>query len=114
MSSDAGESTSTDSDIGTSPSGTTLASPPSSPQQQQQIVFNNNDTHHRLNTSSSNYDNHQNTNNNNNNNNSKQIAIGPNNSIIRQHSYLNAVQLNDFKITHPQKSKFCCSLFEYN
>ena len=101
MSSDAGESTSTDSDIGTSPSGTTLASPPSSPQQQQ-ILFNN-DTHHRLNTSSSNYDNHQNINNNS--NNSKQIVIGPNNSIIRQHSYLNAVQLNDFKITHPHKSK---------
>ena len=38
MSSDAGETTSTDSDIGTSPSGTTIASPPSSPQQQVPIA----------------------------------------------------------------------------
>ncbi len=79
LSSDAGESTSTDSDIGTSPSGTTLASPPSSPQQ---LV---NTTRHKQNIQ-------------------KQQQSSLNNSIIRQHSYLNAVQFNDFKLNQPQKS----------
>jgi hypothetical protein len=80
MTSDVGETTSTDSDIGTSPSGTTLASPPSSPQQQQ----------------------------------NKSIQKFPNtlqpspstSSIIRHHSYLNAVQLNDFKLNQQMKSKY--------
>lgn len=101
MSSDAGESTSTDSDIGTSPSATTIASPPSSPQQQVP-PNNNNKNNQRLNPSHSNYDNNnQNLKMNYQNQNKAQ---GPNNSIIRQHSYLHAVQLNDFKIAHPKKN----------
>ncbi len=80
MSSDAGESTSTDSDIGTSPSGTTIASPPSSPQQQ---VAPNPQQQRAPSQSTS------------------KGQSGPNNSIIRQHSYLHAVQLNDFKIAQP-------------
>jgi len=85
MTSDVGETTSTDSDIGTSPSGTTLASPPSSPQQPQLKQ-------------------------------TKLIKLQPPplpppptpptqlNSVIRHHSYLNAVQLNDFKLNHQIKS----------
>ena len=116
MSSDTGgESTSTDSDIGTSPSGTTIASPPSSPQQPSSLILNLHN-HNRLN------------NNNINKNNPEQVSsslnsrptnfnekIDPNspfsnrgnnnlnNAIIRQHSYLNAVQLNDFKLNLTQK-----------
>ena len=99
LSSDAGETTSTDSDIGTSPSATTIASPPSSPQQ-----LNNTQN---LNTSQSNYDNTKSfTNYSTNNSNPSQAKNqGPNNSIIRQHSYLHAVQLNDFKIVQPQAQK---------
>lgn len=88
MSSDAGETTSTDSDIGTSPSGLTLASPPSSPQQPAQspnkLSYNtfyfNNPASFKSNTNET----------------SKPGSL--NYSVIRQHSYLNAVQLNDFKL----------------
>ncbi len=81
LSSDAGESTSTDSDIGTSPSATTIASPPSSPQQLlptsgQKASYAN----------------------------KPQQQANLNNSLIRQHSYLNAVQFNDFKLNQAQKS----------
>ena len=144
INSDAGETTSTDSDIGTSPSGTTLASPPSSPQQliqqqqqqQQQNqssyptinenlnVYNSNSTHNKYTNSTNKYDmpfnnpdliinsspissqsstaTLNNNNNNNNNNSNSRSSKNPNNnilnsSIVRQHSYLNAVQLNDYK-----------------
>ncbi|RNA44859.1 hypothetical protein BpHYR1_038192 [Brachionus plicatilis] len=99
LNSDAGETTSTDSDIGTSPSGITLASPPSSPQQPQQSpaknYYTNFDQSNRsnyspnINTPSLNYS-----------------------SIIRQHSYLNAVQLNDFKINKLMQSN--CLQLIYN
>lgn len=82
MTSDVGETTSTDSDIGTSPSGTTLASPPSSPQQSQLVKLN-----------------------------PKVQQQSPSQSIIRHHSYLNAVQLNDFKLNNQIKSNF--SFFYY-
>ena len=102
ISSDAGESTSTDSDIGTSPSATTIASPPSSPQQP--IPGNQHQQNQRLNASH--HSNNKSTTN---------QSQGPNNSIIRQHSYLHAVQLNDFKIAQPQqpqnKSKCSFTLF---
>lgn len=97
MSSDFDETTSTDSDIGTSPSGTTLASPQSSPlqyqHQQQQQLNSSNKSSSFLNSSNS-------TNN--------TPVSNPNNtslnsSIIRQHSYLNAVQLNDYKLNQQQK-----------
>lgn len=90
MTSDVGETTSTDSDIGTSPSGTTLASPPSSPQQQLQLQ----QQQKQLKS-----------------NNIQQTS--PTNAIIRHHSYLNAVQLNDFKLNNQIKSKyfFCCFNF---
>lgn len=90
LNSDAGETTSTDSDIGTSPSGITFASPPSSPQQNQQSSIKNysnfdqkniSNPSTKTNTSSLNYS-----------------------SIIRQNSYLNAVQLNDFKINKLKQS----------
>lgn len=86
LSSDAGETTSTDSDIGTSPSGTTIASPPSSPQQQAP-PDSTGPLRHTPSQS-----------------NSGKAQSGPNNSIIRQHSYLHAVQLNDFKIAQPNQA----------
>lgn len=92
MTSDVGETTSTDSDIGTSPSGTTLASPPSSPQQIQQQQ-------------------QQQPKSNKANNSIQQQQTSPStNSIIRHHSYLNAVQLNDFKLNN-LKSKFFVLFF---
>lgn len=138
INSDAGETTSTDSDIGTSPSGTTLASPPSSPQQliqqqQQQNptsyptinenvnVYNINSSHNKYTNSANHYDIPFNSsdiiinssplssqsstatlNNNNNTSNLRSSKNSNNNnslnsSIVRQHSYLNAVQLNDYK-----------------
>ena len=142
INSDAGETTSTDSDIGTSPSGTTLASPPSSPQQlfqqqQQQQQYPNlsenlnisNTTNFKYINNNTSYDtslNHKDIinssplssqsstttlNNNNNNslksNNSRSSTNrnsshnnNLNSSIVRQHSYLNAVQLNDYKQGH--------------
>ena len=140
MGSDAGETTSTDSDIGTSPSGTTLASPPSSPQQQQQqqqqqqtnqidnsnYYFNNNINSHKNNRyiNSNNFDLQQISNDSamsqsslnqqlnasiktpsksvNNANANNNIL---NNSIVRQHSYLNAVQLNDYKLLQQQQQQ---------
>jgi hypothetical protein len=83
LSSDAGESTSTDSDIGTSPSATTIASPPSSPQQLLPT------SGHQQRTSYAN---------------KPQQQANLNNSLIRQHSYLNAVQFNDYKLNQAHKS----------
>jgi hypothetical protein len=73
------ETISTDSDIGTSPSATTLAnSPPSSPQQAQSLLDSYELKQHS----------------------SKSL----NNAIVRQHSYLNAVQLSDYKQQQQQSS----------
>ena len=143
MNSDAGETTSTDSDIGTSPSGTTLASPPSSPQQllqQQQhqnysMYTNNQNNNNNNNNNSSNYDlpfneinssplssqsstatinNNNNVNNNPNSVKSNQSKTSMNkqansssltSSIVRQHSYLNAVQLNDYKQSYSSQQQ---------
>ena len=115
MSSDTGgESTSTDSDIGSSPSGTTIASPPSSPHQQQQqqppstLILN---LHRSHNTEVNNINSSSGASRSSHN----RFSDGPetpgsgnrstnlNTAIIRQHSYLNAVQFNDFKLTLSQK-----------
>ncbi|CAF0861331.1 unnamed protein product, partial [Brachionus calyciflorus] len=91
LNSDAGETTSTDSDIGTSPSGTTLASPPSSPQQPQQTI--NTHIYYQQNTPS-----HTDS------PKTRTPSLSNYSSIIRQHSYLNAVQLNDFKLNKLMQS----------
>jgi hypothetical protein len=102
------ETTSTDSDIGTSPSGTTLASSPSSPQQQAMINLNSNN----IEFSDSSFTKRMNKRNNEyyepdhlarmtssspTTNNTPVGYQNLNNSVVRQHSYLNAVQLNDYK-----------------
>lgn len=106
-SSDLGEAISTDSDIGTSPSATTLASPPSSPQQPVSIPANNQTTgYNKLN--SKNYPSGQQKSDNTNNNNSaspnknQSSSSSSSSSIIRQHSYLHAVQLNDYNNNNRQ------------
>ena len=103
-----GEGISTDSDIGTSPSGTTLASPPSSPQQVPPTpnsaynlnsynkfckTFSQQEREQQQQQQQSQYNSY--------NNNANNSTATNNASIIRQHSYLNAVQLNDYKLGQP-------------
>jgi hypothetical protein len=93
--SDMGEAISTDSDIGTSPSATTLASPPSSPQQILNMPLNA-ASYMKL-SKSYHLQQQQQQQHNQNNQQQQQQQQTTSSSIIRQHSYLNAVQLNDYK-----------------